>query len=188
MLGNVDINKMNTLMKENTDAKQIISQLLEELSSFNTGYQLGYSVFSICSLLRNIAISFAIALEHERRSIEFIATIPTHLGEFTGDKEKLERSILNLLDNAKEAILKAGKISLTAEKRSRFLAIHIHDNGCGIPENRIDTIFEPFVSSKELSMGLGLSLTKRIIESHGGTISASSHPEHGTEFILSLPH
>lgn len=242
MLHNIDINKMNQLMEENKDAKQIITQLLEnhhttvstiaheirnpltlvssslqvmqfqhpelkeipnwnqtmedvdfmrqlleELSTFNNGSTLHYSVFSIEKLLKNIAISFAISMDEEELDIEFTSTIPDRLGDFTGDKIKLEEVFLNLLRNAKEAIETEGNILMTAERKKDILIIKITDDGCGIPEDRIDTIFEPFKTYKQGGTGLGLSLSKRIIEAHNGTISVASEVGKGTSFTIKLP-
>lgn len=242
MLHNIDINKMNQLMEENKDAKQIISQLLEnhrttvstiaheirnpltlvssslqvmeiqhpevkqyshwkqtmedvefmcnllnELSTFNNGSTLHHSVFSIEKLLKNIAVSFAISLDSEDSSIEFSSSVPSHLGDFTGDKVKLEEVLLNLLRNAKDAVGENGSITLSAQRKKDMLIILCKDNGCGIPADKINTIFTPFVTSKEDGTGLGLSLSKRIIEAHNGTISVDSAPTKGTTFTIKLP-
>lgn len=242
MLHNIDINKMNKLMEENKDARQIITQLLEnhhttvstiaheirnpltlvssslqvmqaqhpelkdipnwnqtmedvdfmrqlleELSTFNNGGTLHYSVFSIEKLLRNIAISFAISLDEEELDIEFTSSIPDKLGDFTGDKIKLEEVFLNLLRNAKEAITGEGTIHMSAERRRNVLTVKITDSGCGIPEEHLESIFEPFKTYKQGGTGLGLSLSKRIIEAHNGTISAASVPGSKTTFTIKLP-
>ena len=77
-----------------------IIQLLEELSAFNSSNELYYSVFSIEQLLKNVAISFAISLDTNEADIEFSSSISDSLGEFTGDKIKLQELVLNLLKNA----------------------------------------------------------------------------------------
>lgn len=242
MLHNVDINKMNTLMKENPDAKQIINQLLDnhhetvstiaheirnpltlvssslqvmeaqnpqvkefphwkqtiedveficqllnELSSFNNGNVLHYSVFSIERLLKNIAISFAISLDGEDSDIEFTSSIPSDLGDYTGDKIKLEQVLLNLLRNAKESIANEGCIYLSASRNKDSLIIQCKDSGCGISDEIIDYIFEPFKTYKDGGTGLGLSLSKKIIESHSGSISVDSKMDEGSTFTIKLP-
>lgn len=242
MLHNIDINKMNQLMENNKDAKQIISQLLEnyqttvssiaheirnpltlvssslqvmeiqhpevkqyshwkqtmeditfmcnllsELSSFNNGHQLHHSVFSIEKLLKNIAVSFAISLDSEDSPIEFSSSISSPLGDFTGDKVKLEEVFLNVLKNAKEAIDETGSITLSAKRKKDTLIIQCKDNGCGIADDKIDNIFTPFMTSKEDGTGLGLPLSKRIIEAHNGTISVESIPGKETTFTIKLP-
>lgn len=162
-------------------------QLLEELSTFNNGNTLHYSVFSIEHLLKNIAISFAISLDEMESDIEFTSSIPDNLGKFTGDKIKLEEVLLNLLKNAKEAIQDEGTILLTAVRKKDILSIQVEDSGCGISAEHIDSIFEPFKTYKEGGTGLGLSLSKRIVEAHGGSISVISKEGEGAAFTIKLP-
>ena len=98
------------------------------------------------------------------------------MGDFTGDKIKLEEVLLNLLHNARDAVGEKGRISLTAERQDDTIVIQCQDNGCGIPEDLIDTIFDPFVTYKENGTGLGLSSSKQTVEAHGGSICAQSAP------------
>ncbi|WP_122644256.1 sensor histidine kinase [Luxibacter massiliensis] len=164
-----------------------VCQLLNELSTFNNGNTLHYSVFSIERLLKNVAVSFAISLDTDDSDIEFTSSIPSGLGDITGDKIKLEEVFLNLLRNAKESITGEGKIQLTANCNKNSLIIQCKDSGCGISEDIIDYIFEPFRTYKEGGTGLGLSLSKRIIESHGGSISVDSKIDEGSTFTIILP-
>lgn len=242
MLHNINVNKMNQLMEENKDARQIIRQLLEnhqttvstiaheirnpltlvysalqvmqiqhpevkdfphwqqimedvqfmchlleELSTFNNADTLHYSVFSIGNLLKNIVISFAISLDETNSDIELSSSIPSGLGEFTGDKTKLQEVFLNLLRNAKESIDGQGSILLSAERKRDYILIQLKDSGCGIPKEYLESVFEPFKTYKEGGTGLGLSLSKRIIEAHGGTISVESEPGKGSTFSIKLP-
>ncbi len=162
-------------------------QLLNELSSFSNGDILHYSVFSVERLLKNIAVSFAISLDSEDSDVEFTSSIPSGLGDYTGDKVKLEQVFLNLLNNAKEAIPSKGRIHFSANRDNNYLIIQCKDSGCGISEEIIDYIFEPFKTYKENGTGLGLSLSKKIIESHSGTISVDSKVDEGSTFTIKLP-
>lgn len=166
---------------------RFMCDLLNELSSFNNSSTLHHSVFSIEKLLKNIAVSFAISLDAADSHIEFSSKIIPGMGDFTGDKIKLEEVFLNLLQNAKDAVGAEGRISLSAERRNDTIIICCQDNGCGIPEDQIETIFDPFVTYKENGTGLGLSSAKRITEAHGGTIQAESSSESGTVFTVTLP-
>lgn len=242
MLEKIDISRMNRLMKENRDARTIISQLLEnhqtevsmiaheirnpltlvssslqiieaqhpevkdfhnwaqtvndvqfmcsllnDLSSFNNSRSLHYSVFSVERLLKNIAVSFAISLEAAGSKTEFTSRIMPGMSDFTGDKVKLEQLILNLLQNAKDATKGAGSIFIFASADENGLTVVCRDTGCGIPPERIDTIFEPFVTYKENGTGLGLSTARQIAEAHGGTLSVESVPGEETVFTVCLP-
>src|SRR5699024_8998333 len=128
---------------------QFMCSLLNELSTFNNSSTLHHSVFSIERLLKNVAVSFAISLDADNSDIEFTSRIVPGMGDFTGDKIKLEEVLLNLLRNAREAVGEKGRISLSAERREDTIVIQCRDNGCGIPEDLTDTIFEPFVTYKE---------------------------------------
>ena len=108
-----------------------IIQLLEELSAFNSSNELYYSVFSIEQLLKNVAISFAISLDTNEADIEFSSSISDSLGEFTGDKIKLQELVLNLLKNAEEAITEQGSIHLAASRSGDIITITCTDTGCG---------------------------------------------------------
>lgn len=166
---------------------QFMCDLLNELSTFNNSSTLHHSVFSIEKLLKNIAVSFAISLDSAESHIEFSSKITPGMGDFTGDKIKLEEVILNLLQNAKDAVGNQGRIFLSGERINDSVVIRCQDNGCGIPADHMDTIFDPFVTYKENGTGLGLSAAKRITEAHGGTIRADSSPESGTVFTVTLP-
>ena len=68
-----------------------------------------------------------------------------------------------------------------------YVEIGIDDTGCGIPEERLNHIFNPFFTTREEGTGLGLAITKRIIEAHGGNISVESRQGEGTKFRIRLP-
>ena len=164
-----------------------IIQLLEELSAFNSSNELYYSVFSIEQLLKNVAISFAISLDTNEADIEFSSSISDSLGEFTGDKIKLQELVLNLLKNAEEAITEQGSIHLAASRNGDIITITCTDTGCGITPEQMECIFQPFVTYKQGGTGLGLAICKRIIDSHRGTLTVSSKPGSGATFTVSLP-
>lgn len=166
---------------------EFMRQLLEELSTFNNGNILHYSVFSMEQFLKNIAVSFAISLDEKNEAVKFTSSIPSTLGNFTGDKIKLEEVLLNLLRNAHDAIGEEGRIQLLASRQKDKLTIAISDNGCGIPEEHLESIFEPFKTYKPGGTGLGLSLAKRIIEAHNGTLTVSSTEGLGSAFSIDLP-
>ncbi len=166
---------------------RFMCDLLNELSSFNNSSTLHHSVFSIEKLLKNIAVSFAISLDASDSDVAFSSRITPGMGDFTGDKIKLEEVLLNLLQNAREAVGRTGSIFLSAERLDDNIVILCRDTGCGIPDDQIDSIFDIFVTYKENGTGLGLSSAKRIVEAHGGTISVSSVPGKGTTFTVTLP-
>jgi len=108
------------------------------------------------------------------------------------DARLLQRVLLNLILNAADAIgdaaITGGKIALSAATTNNRTELTIEDNGPGIPADMLERIFDPFFTTKHTGTGLGLAIVHRIIEAHGGRITASnrSAPDHGAIFRISL--
>ena len=110
-----------------------------------------------------------------------------YTGEWYIDSYRLERVVENLVRNAAAAIPERGNITIRSAKMDGSLIIEVEDDGSGIPPERIDEIFEPFVSfGKKEGTGLGLAIARSVVEQHDGTISVVSSPS-GTRFTLTLP-
>ena len=97
-------------------------------------------------------------------------------------------TIENLVKNAIDAMKGKGKLDIKIENESKFIKIYIADTGKGIPKNQFTRIFEPGFTTKKRGWGLGLSLTKRIVEEyHKGKIKVlSSEINKGTTMVLSF--
>jgi signal transduction histidine kinase len=109
----------------------------------------------------------------------------------TGLPNEYSQVILNLLSNASEAIkeknIQEGIITIRLFKSDGFARVSVRDNGGGIPTDVIDKVFEPYFSTKEMGTGIGLYMSKMIIErSMKGTIEARNI-DGGAEFIVSIP-
>ncbi|MFH1384878.1 MAG: ATP-binding protein [Candidatus Omnitrophota bacterium] len=107
-----------------------------------------------------------------------------------GDVDQLRQVFLNLLLNAGQAInCHDGAIQLTcfSHQRDGYGVVEITDNGCGIVPEDIEKIFDPFFTTKAKGTGLGLAVSYRIIEAHGGKIRVESKKGEGTSFIVYLP-
>jgi signal transduction histidine kinase len=114
-----------------------------------------------------------------------------------GDAIQLEQVLLNLLINARQAMLgRGGALTIKAApvQDSGEIKIHIIDTGCGISEKNLPKIFDPFFTTKGTTQkgepkgtGLGLAICKEIIEHHGGRIDVQSHVNRGTTFTIYLP-
>jgi signal transduction histidine kinase len=105
------------------------------------------------------------------------------------DREQMKQAILNLLLNAVQAMPKGGHLTLKGHvpEDNRWVQLSIQDSGVGIPGEDIDKLFNPFFSTKEGGIGLGLSITHRIIDQHDGKIEVESAPGKGTLFTVWLP-
>jgi len=104
-----------------------------------------------------------------------------------GDREKMRRIFSNLINNACDALGENGEIAIDLRERNGNIITKVKDNGSGIPEDKKDEIFEPFVTSKANGTGLGLSIVHRIVTSHNGKIFVDSKEGEGTVFTVELP-
>ena len=94
---------------------------------------------------------------------------------------------MNLILNAIEAMPQGGRLNVTSDRTEQTLRLKIEDTGQGISEEGAKNIFEPFYTTKEQGLGLGMPYAKKIIEQHGGTISLSSRLGEGTTIAIALP-
>ena len=104
------------------------------------------------------------------------------------NKEKLQIAFLNIIINAVEAMEPdKGVLMITIDSVKNMHVVTIKDNGCGIPEENISRLFEPYFTSKRNGMGLGLAATLNILQSHRANIDVSSILSQGTTFTISFP-
>ncbi len=117
-----------------------------------------------------------------RKNFEFLPPV-------TIDREQMKQVVLNLLLNAIQAMPQGGRLQLSGSVPSgdRWVQLSIEDSGIGIPPKDMDKLFDPFFSTREGGIGLGLSIAHRIIDQHHGRIEVESTPERGTIFTISLP-
>jgi len=105
------------------------------------------------------------------------------------DREQMKQVILNFLLNAVQAMTKGGLLALKGSipRNDRWIRLLIQDSGMGIPREDLNKLFDPFFSTKEGGIGLGLSIAHRIIDQHHGKIEVESTPGKGTLFTVWLP-
>lgn len=104
------------------------------------------------------------------------------------DMIQLEQVLINLINNAMNAIgdEPQGLVEIKTEQQKEWVLIHVEDNGPGINENHLDKIFDPFFTTKKSGLGLGLSISARILDSMNGHLSASNLASGGARFTISL--
>jgi len=105
------------------------------------------------------------------------------------DENQIEQVFINLLLNALNAVEECGRITIesSVDQMNNRIKVEIADNGCGIPAEDVDKIFEPFYTTRSDGTGLGLAVSYGIIENHQGIIQVISEPGKGTRFVLEFP-
>ena len=93
----------------------------------------------------------------------------------------------NLILNAIQATAPGGLVVAATEATVERVQVRIYDTGCGIAPDRLSAVFEDFVTTKRRGLGLGLAISKKIVEQLGGTISVASEVGKGTTFVLDFP-
>jgi len=104
-----------------------------------------------------------------------------------GDRFALGRVYRNLITNAIQATERGGRVAIATARAGDLVEIRVSDTGSGIPPERLSAIFDDFVTTKRRGLGLGLAISKRIVEQLDGTIEVESHVGRGTAFTLRFP-
>ncbi len=102
------------------------------------------------------------------------------------DTSEIKQLILNLCRNGIQAMAK-GELSLSTLESDECVLLKVKDHGCGIPEDKLEHIFDPFYTTKDDGTGLGLPVCRSIVERHNGKIHVVSEVGKGTEFVITFP-
>ncbi len=130
---------------------------------------------------------FLLKKQCQRQKVALTVTIAPDLPEILIDGDRLKQVMLNLCNNALDAMAEGGELTISASRRERHIVIHVSDTGCGISAQRLPLVFEPFFTSKGQGTGLGLAISYNIISDHGGSIDINSQEGEGTDVTISLP-
>ena len=107
--------------------------------------------------------------------------------EVKGDRERLKSCLSNIAINALQAMPNGGSLTTRIEQSDGMIEINVSDTGIGISEESIGKVFEPYFSTKQAGFGLGLAVTRKIVEEHRGSIEVASQLNRGTTFTVRLP-
>jgi signal transduction histidine kinase/CheY-like chemotaxis protein len=174
-------------------ASQMAKNLVQQLLVFSKGGVPVKEIISVDGLIRD-SVSFVLS----DSNIECEIHIDKDLVPIVADRNQLYQVINNLLNNAKQSILGEGLVRVYAKnfslakdnppmKAGDYLQLRIEDNGIGIPPDNLDKIFDPYFSTKNPEVGLGLATAFSIIKRHEGLIEVKSELEVGTVFTIYLP-
>ncbi len=166
-----------------------IDGLIRDLMDFSSiGKALSYiDDVDVVSLIDEILsyLEGKLGLENKKISVEKIyKDVKINI---LGDSEKLKQAFINIITNGCQAMGENGVLKVNITPKGREVDIAISDTGKGISQEEISRLFDPFYTTKPMGMGLGLAISKKIIEDHGGRIIVESKISKGTTFTVSLP-
>lgn len=199
-LPNIDQRSQQMFNTIETNAKRGAA-LVKQVLQFARGVEGKRTIVQVNHLFSEIK---QIVQETFPKSIEFSTNIKSDLWAVVGDATHLHQVLMNLVVNARDAMMGGGTLSISAENVlidehyarmnleasvGSYIMITVADTGVGMPPEIVDRIFEPFFTTKEFGKGtgLGLSTVRGIITSHGGFVNVSSQVGRGTEFKVFLP-
>ena len=162
-----------------------LNDLTASISIYNKSQQLSPKMTDITQLLTEVTENYRPLAEKSKKRL--ILSIRNTLKPILCDPVKLKQCLVNLIKNSLEATSSGDTIHVTAFSNAMYIQLVISDNGHGIDKNKQSHIFEPFATYKKDGPGLGLPITKQIIEAHNGSIRVFSRLDEGTSFIIALP-
>jgi two-component system, LuxR family, sensor kinase FixL len=168
------------------DEVRRLETLIGELRDLYRPKALNLETIDMAVLLKEVRE--LIQEEARNKQIEVVLDIPPAPVMVEGDRDKLKQVILNLSRNGMEAMDQGGKLTVRAQCLEDRLEVTVSDEGPGIPEPELDKIFVPFYTTKKQGTGLGLSVSKRIIEEHRGcSFSLASGRDKGAVAKITMP-
>jgi nitrogen fixation/metabolism regulation signal transduction histidine kinase len=161
-----------------------LRQISMEFSTFASPGPLALEPTDIASLVRDtVAPYFKSAPSGIRLEVDAERGLP----EVMVDRRLVQRTLVNLLENALHALNGGGRIDVQVSRKGAFVALTVRDDGVGIEPEMRARVFEPYFSTRAAGTGLGLAIARKAVEDHGGTIALESAPGEGTEVTIQLP-
>jgi signal transduction histidine kinase/PAS domain-containing protein len=173
------------LIKESLDGADRVKKIVSDLKSFSRVDEAGYKHADINECIES-------ALNMISNEIRDKAAVKKEYGNIPQIKcypQQLNQVFMNIFINALQAIDKHGEITIKTWLDKEYIRISISDTGCGIPADKIERIFEPFYTTKDVGKGagLGLNIAYNIIKKHNGEIKVESKIGEGTTFTVKIP-
>jgi signal transduction histidine kinase len=162
-----------------------LNRLVRDFLSFGKPMRLDQRPCAMDDIVREVAA----VVDHKAKDqgIALVTEAEGPLPTLVADPELLKTCLLNLMINAVDAMPKGGVLTVGVKREGDELVTTVTDTGEGMSPEAIRDAFEPYFSTKETGVGLGLALTRKIVEDHGGTVELASTPDRGTRAQIRLP-
>jgi two-component system, NtrC family, nitrogen regulation sensor histidine kinase NtrY len=165
---------------------EAMKRMVDDFSEYARPVKKQMVEINVCDLIQEV-----LALYNQQSNIVFETQFAVDLPMVNVDPVSIRQVLHNLIKNALEAVGTTGKISIELHKvrknQTSFIEMALYDNGPGIPQQKLETIFDPYVTTKPKGTGLGLAIVKKIIEEHGGAIWVDTAYNGGAGFIFRIP-
>jgi two-component system sensor kinase FixL len=188
-LGTMDGDELSDVLKRVTAQARRAGDVIHRLRTFVRRHTTERKLHGVNDLVEEILP--LVELDARSHEVELELRMGEHLPRVQCDGIQLQQVLLNLTRNAVEAmgpVERAKRLIIsTRTQGDEELELAVTDTGEGVPEELINQLFEPFFTTKPEGMGLGLSLSRSIVEAHGGTLRYDSRPEGGSIFRILLP-
>lgn len=164
---------------------QRLDSMVTNFLNFGKPLKLSLSPVSVAGIVDETAALLSEGCSEQK--IHLSVRAEKGLPPVNGDYKHIKTCLLNLFLNAMQAMPEGGRLTADVSGGAAGISVTIKDTGCGIAPENIEKVFEPYFTTKDAGIGLGLALTKRIVEEHGGKILIESAPESGTSITVTLP-
>jgi PAS domain S-box-containing protein len=158
------------------------NKVITDLLSFSRVAKPAVSLVKVGSIIRDALNYVAVP-----GNVEVVTDVDPDLSMVMVDGGQIQQVFVNVILNALEAMPEGGRLEIRARGKGELVTAEFTDTGGGIPESVVGKIFEPLFTTKAKGIGLGLAMSKSIMERHGGDIGVKSKEGEGTTFTLSLP-
>ncbi|MEE3233619.1 MAG: ATP-binding protein [Candidatus Latescibacterota bacterium] len=164
-----------------------LNRIVSSLLTYTRPLRLNAHPVNLVDVVEETLAFYAIDIERQRDDIEIQRNFPGKPLICNLDPEQLQQVILNLLQNATQAMPEGGTLSIRVFENDKNGTFCIGDTGTGMDEDVLEKLFTPFFTTKEDGTGLGLVTSKKIIDAHEGEIQVESEPNTGTQFFVTVP-
>jgi len=181
-----DLDKVRRAAQTVVDAGQLATEIIDRLRSLykkaaprREPIDVNEVVREMVVLLRGQAIRYAVSIQTD---------LNTDFLKITADRVQVQQVLMNLMLNAIEAMKDSGGVlTVKSQLEDSRVLISVRDTGVGLPADKADQIFDAFFTTKPQGSGMGLAISRSIVESHGGRIWATSNDGRGASFHFALP-
>jgi len=179
--GKADEETLNTLRLVDQQV-EISNRIVTDLLDFTRVRQPSLSSTDLNSLVKE-SLSWIVVPEH----VAVIDNLNGDSSQIIVDAEQVGRAFANIISNSIQSISRKGELRISTGVNGGYAWAKFEDTGCGIPEENLEKIFEPLFTTKSRGIGLGLAITRRLIEQNGGIIEVKSQAGRGTTLTIRLP-